>query len=176
MASMINATTNPASSDSFFDAILDYQSNTGGFVVAAVTIAYTAVLELFSLAHVKKVLEQPSGRKLYQTAILYNLINNMVLGPVIWYVAVDLLCRPPLPAFECAWKTFALLGIHSAGYYCAHAAMHRPELYRYHKLHHRFHTHVTPVAAVCIRRSGRNHMISLRALHAALSCHAHRTA
>ena len=28
--------------------------------------------------------------------------------------------------------------------------MHRPELYRYHKLHHKFHMHVTPLAANCV--------------------------
>ena len=135
--------------DNLFDAIVDYRSNTGGFIVAAITVTFTAALELLSLPYVKKVLNQAGGGRLYLTAIFYNLLNNMVLGPVIWYFAVDLLCRPPLPVFECAWKTIALLGVHSLGYYMAHAAMHRPELYWAHKLHHKFHSNVTPVAAVC---------------------------
>ena len=152
-ASLVNATKAAfmqSSHDNIYDAIVDHQSNTGGFIVAAITVTFTAVLELLSLPYVKKVLNQPGGQRLYLTALFYNLLNNMVLGPLIWYVAVDLLCRPPLPAFECAWKTVGLLGVHSLRYYMGHAAMHRPELYWAHKLHHKFHCNVTPVAANCV--------------------------
>ena len=115
------------------------------------TVAFTACLELLSIGSVQRVLRQGGGRSLYLTAIFYNCFNNLILGPTIWLVAVGLLCRPPLPtAFDRAVSTAGLLVVHSLGYYAAHAAMHRPELYRFHKLHHRFHCHVTPFAANCV--------------------------
>jgi sterol desaturase/sphingolipid hydroxylase (fatty acid hydroxylase superfamily) len=134
-----------------FDAIVDHNSNVGGFIVGLITVAFTACLELISFPHVKRVLSEPGGKRLYLTALFYNGLNNLVLGPVIWLVAVGLMCRPDLPTMsDRVFSTMGLLLVHSLGYYAAHAAMHRPELFRYHALHHRFHTHVTPFAANCV--------------------------
>jgi sterol desaturase/sphingolipid hydroxylase (fatty acid hydroxylase superfamily) len=132
-------------------AILDDNSNIGGVVVGFITVAITLLFELISYESVRRVWRQTNGKSLYLTAVFYNVLNNLILGPLTWFLAAGALCRAELPsAPHRAFSTLGLLLVHSLGYYMAHAAMHRPSLYRFHKLHHRFHSHVCPLAANCV--------------------------
>ncbi len=121
-----------------------------GLVMGCTTLGVTAFLELLSLSAARRVLKQAGGAKLYRTAIAVNILNNAIMGPIIYAIAVNHFCAPEQRPAARACSVVGMLIVQSIGYYIAHASMHRPELYRFHKLHHKFHTNVTPVAANCV--------------------------
>lgn len=123
----------------------------GGLVVGLATVVLTALLEVMDLPAVRRVLTQAGdGRALYRTALCMNALNNLVIGPLVWHAAAKLMCSPLKPRAECALDVLGLVAVHALGFYLGHAAMHRPSLYRHHRLHHRFHSNVTPVSANCV--------------------------
>ncbi|GAX11656.1 hypothetical protein FisN_7Lh016 [Fistulifera solaris] len=125
----------------------------GGCEVAVGTIVLTVVLELCSLPTVKSVLKQTDGSSLYLTAIWYNFRNHCLLGIPTYAVAVAFLCAPlTSQSHNNILKTIAnilsVILLQNLVYYQVHKTFHSsPELYQYHRFHHRFNVHTPPSAA-----------------------------
>lgn len=125
-----------------------YKSMNDGLILGQYTIFITICLEIISFNYVVEVLRQPKGIQLYTKAIFMNFLNNIICGPLIWTVTVPLLCDNS-NKFN-IFKSCILILIHSTGYYIAHVALHKPYLYKYHRLHHKFSMYVTPITANCV--------------------------
>jgi sterol desaturase/sphingolipid hydroxylase (fatty acid hydroxylase superfamily) len=123
---------------------------TRGSMLAIVTIALTFLLEIASLPAVRGVLKQRDGPSLYLQAVALNVLNHFIFGVPIYVIAVSLLCRDDeaANALRFVIRTTYMVLIHAILYYGVHKAFHSsPHLYVYHRFHHRFNTHVSPVAA-----------------------------
>jgi len=118
-----------------------------GFYFGVATVLLTIAGELCSIPTVRKVLRQPGGRKLYGQALMYNVVNNLIIGPITYAAVAHHLCAPQMEVAPCASIAVGMLVAHGFGYYFSHMLMHRPRFYWMHKFHHRFHSNVTPVAA-----------------------------
>ncbi|KAL1518882.1 hypothetical protein AB1Y20_003158 [Prymnesium parvum] len=104
--------------------------------------------ELASLSSVRGVLRQHGGRELYATAVIYNLVNFFIIGPITYAFATTFLCTSERKTLLSSVSTgIGLLLVHALGYYLAHFAMHTKSLYWAHRFHHRFNTHIVPMAA-----------------------------
>jgi sterol desaturase/sphingolipid hydroxylase (fatty acid hydroxylase superfamily) len=123
----------------------------GGTMLSIATILLTVVLELASLPSVRGVLKQPDGPSLYLQAIALNFRNHFVFGIPVYAIAGGPLLSHAQAAENpviFAMRAAGLMGVHAILYYSIHKAFHAsPQLYVYHRFHHRFNTHVTPVVA-----------------------------
>jgi len=121
-----------------------------GLVLATATVVLTFMLELVSLPSVRGVIKQRDGAWLYGMSIALNFVNHYVYGIPVYIASSALLLREDEPEtlFEFGLRTFGILTVHSLLYYGAHRAFHSsPSLYKHHRFHHRFNTHVPPVSA-----------------------------
>jgi sterol desaturase/sphingolipid hydroxylase (fatty acid hydroxylase superfamily) len=121
-----------------------------GSILAIATITITFFLEISSLPTVRGVLKQRDGPSLYLQAVTLNFLNHFIFGVPVYVIAVSLLCRDDKMAnfLRFAMRTTCIVIIHAILYYGVHKAFHSsPQLYLYHRFHHRFNTHVPPVAA-----------------------------
>lgn len=121
-----------------------------GSILAIATIALTFLLEMTSLPSVRGVLKQRDGSSLYLQAVALNVLNHFIFGVPIYVIAVSMLCRDDEAANikSFVMRTTSIVLIHAILYYGVHKAFHSsPHLYKYHRFHHRFNTHVPPVAA-----------------------------
>mmetsp|Transcript_5823 Transcript_5823/g.9196 ORF Transcript_5823/g.9196 Transcript_5823/m.9196 type:complete len:254 (-) Transcript_5823:193-954(-) len=122
-----------------------------GLELSVSTFLLTLLLEVWSIDSVKKVLEQKgAGISLYSAAIVANLVNHFVFGWTIYAVAATFFCREPdkVTSSDRVTWVMTILFVQSIGFYAAHRAFHsNPNWYRHHRFHHRFNTHVVPMAA-----------------------------
>jgi len=117
-------------------------------IMTNLTLLLTFVLELASASAVRQVCRNKEGAKLYVQGILYNLVNNCVLGPLAYEWVNSTSMSPPLGStWDRAWMVGAILLGHAIGYYCAHRWMHTRSMYWAHRFHHRFNAFVVPVTA-----------------------------
>ena len=120
-----------------------------GLEVASATIVATIALELYSMETAKAMYEK--DRKLYLQAVALNFVNHYFYGVPVYIAAALLFFRQSteeIPALTIATQVFFILLIHSICFYEAHKTFHScPGYYKYHKFHHRFNTHVPPMAA-----------------------------
>jgi sterol desaturase/sphingolipid hydroxylase (fatty acid hydroxylase superfamily) len=125
-----------------------------GAILSLATVIITLVFELISLPTIHALFQEKKGKSLYQQAILVNLRNHFFVGVPIYTMVVPQFCQ------KLSWITsedaisfsiirvMAILIVHSILYYVVHRAFHTyPQLYVYHKFHHRFKVHVPPVAS-----------------------------
>ena len=120
-----------------------------GLEMACVTIAVTLVLELFSLATAKACYAK--DKHLYLQGVAMNFVNHFLYGIPVYIVSALVCIRKYDDAYSnriAVLQILANLSIHSICYYEVHKTFHScPGYYKYHKFHHRFNTHVTPVSA-----------------------------
>jgi Fatty acid hydroxylase superfamily len=138
----------------------------GGVEMSMTAVIVTFMLELWSLESVRQVWkQQPNGKELYITSIIYNLVNHFILGVPTYMIAAIYFCSKNDDNEETendltttrwvkTWMSFLfqvmfILAAHSIQYYYVHKTFHEsPLLYRmFHRFHHRFNTHVPPSAA-----------------------------
>lgn len=122
----------------------------GGLELATYTIVLTFLLELASLPTVRGVLQQRDGKSLYLSAIALNFLNHYIYGVPIYTFAIVFFCRngEPETFAELAMRSLYVMSVHSCSYYYVHKTFHTyPDLYKYHRYHHRFNTHVPPISA-----------------------------
>jgi sterol desaturase/sphingolipid hydroxylase (fatty acid hydroxylase superfamily) len=122
----------------------------GGTMLSVATVLVTLGLELASLPTVRGVFKQRDGPSLYWQALVMNFMNHFVFGIPVYFVAVLLFCDRT--EAENHWifttRAAAIVAVHAVIYYGIHKAFHTsPKLYIHHRFHHRFNTHVPPVAA-----------------------------
>jgi sterol desaturase/sphingolipid hydroxylase (fatty acid hydroxylase superfamily) len=137
--------TNDALSSSFLQRAFSMEND--GMVMALLTIALTVVLELFSLGPVCKLCKSKGGKQLYAWGVLFNILNNCILGPPTYEFVCNNWMSQPLSAVGRVAMVCAIIGGHSIGYYCAHRWMHTRSMYWAHRFHHRFNVVVVPVSA-----------------------------
>jgi sterol desaturase/sphingolipid hydroxylase (fatty acid hydroxylase superfamily) len=121
-----------------------------GLQIALWTLLATALLEAISVDTVRGVWKQQNGPSLYKSAILANLINHVLLGVPVYTIASAFFCTEDqlTTPREQLQATLSIIMGHSFIYYLVHRAMHEsPRLYRIHRFHHQFNTHITPSAA-----------------------------
>ncbi|GMH52268.1 hypothetical protein TL16_g01195 [Triparma laevis f. inornata] len=124
-----------------------YSTSNDGWVMAWATLFLTGLLEIVSMGEVTKVCRRTGGRKLYALGVLYNFINNAVLGPPLYTLVSNKWMSQPLPTQSRVVMVFAIIVGHSIGYYCVHRWMHTKAMYWAHRFHHRFNSIVCPVTA-----------------------------
>ena len=117
-----------------------------GMMVGVVTVFITVLLELLSFDAVRRIVREDAT--LYRQAVVANLSNNLLLGPLIYCGGVNLFAarETPSSAESLAVGVCMTLG-HAVGYYAAHRAMHTKRLFWMHAFHHRFNVLVCPMAA-----------------------------
>ena len=128
------------------------------FSVAVGTLVLTIVLEVCCLDTVRGVWKQPNGAELYRQGWMAGTFNLFVLGVPLYIVAGSLICVSDIApetelvgqrfqrlTFEVVW----VLSMHSLFYYYIHKAFHEVAwMYqRFHRFHHRFHSHTPPSSA-----------------------------
>lgn len=115
------------------------------------TFVLTIVLELWCVDTVQKLLDQKGGGKsLYISAVLANVRNHFAFGWPIYVAAANLFCREAeeITSSNRVTGVITILFVQSICFYGAHRAFHsNPAWYRHHRFHHRFNTHVPPMAA-----------------------------
>ena len=127
-----------------------FEAVAGGVQLSVATVILTIVLELASMPTIRGVLKQRDGKSLYSQAITVNFLNHFVFGIPVYAFAGVLLCTKTLASnyVVFAVRATAVLTAHAILYYAIHRAFHiYPQLYVYHRFHHKFNTHVPPVAA-----------------------------
>lgn len=120
-----------------------------GFLVAGSTVIVTLALEIASLPHVQKLLATKGGPELYRSAILTNVFNNLVIGPLVYHFTVTYLCQEAsLTPFERMRCVIGIVVVEGILYYILHKAFHEIKgLYWIHRYHHKFNTAVVPSSA-----------------------------
>jgi sterol desaturase/sphingolipid hydroxylase (fatty acid hydroxylase superfamily) len=123
-----------------------------GLSTGVLAVAATVVLELTCLQpHVHQLLR--SNRALYISALWCNVLNNVGLGSVAYYLAVRYLCQPPAPTqssslYDQVSAIVMITIIEAVLYYAVHKAFHEVKgLYWMHSYHHKFNTIVVPSSA-----------------------------
>jgi len=117
-----------------------------GTTLAGATLGLTLLLECTSLSATRACVASPGGRDLYKLALGHNLFNTGFVGPVVWDWTVAHLCGDTTGL----GMSVGVVAVHAVGYYSAHRMLHTRRLYRFHELHHRFHSIVVPMAANCV--------------------------
>ena len=87
--------------------------------------------------------------QLYWQALALNLINHFGLGAPGYALVVTLLSdRDRVSVREVAGQVLGLILVHSICFYQVHQTFHTVKsLYQWHKFHHLFNTHVSPITA-----------------------------
>jgi sterol desaturase/sphingolipid hydroxylase (fatty acid hydroxylase superfamily) len=120
-----------------------------GLGTGVLAVAATVVLELTCLPQVYQLLR--SNRALYLSALWCNVLNNVGLGSVAYYLAVRYLCQPPSKSSSFYDQVSAIVMItiiEAVLYYAVHKAFHEVKgLYWMHSYHHKFNTIVVPSSA-----------------------------
>ncbi len=111
------------------------------------TLTFTLLMDTFSIPQIKQLTTTHDGIPLYCIALIRNIMNNLVLGPISWKFAIHM-CNNSY--HMSILEVLKLIIIHSFGYYYAHMLLHTKLLYRFHKLHHRFNKIIIPIAANCV--------------------------
>jgi len=109
-----------------------------------------ALLDLTCLNTVRNIIAQDGG-KLYATAWKHNVINHLIIAPIVYLVGVRLFeSAEPVSLLVRFLYLAGVMTIHSLGYYCTHRAMHTTMLWKFHKYHHKFNTFICPIAASAV--------------------------
>jgi sterol desaturase/sphingolipid hydroxylase (fatty acid hydroxylase superfamily) len=120
-----------------------------GFLVAGLAVILTAALEMASLPHVQKLLATKDGPELYRSAILTNIFNNLVIGPLVYHFTITYICQEAsLTTLERIRCVIGIVVVEGILYYSLHKAFHEIKgLYWIHRYHHKFNTAVVPSSA-----------------------------
>ena len=120
-----------------------------GMELATVTIVATLLLEFFSLDTTRVLYAK--DKVLYLQAVALNFINHYMYGIPVYVAATLCFLRNVDSHYSrgmVALQVIEICTIHSICYYQVHKFFHIcPGYYKYHKFHHRFHYHVTPMTA-----------------------------
>jgi sterol desaturase/sphingolipid hydroxylase (fatty acid hydroxylase superfamily) len=113
-----------------------------GLMLAGAALILTAALEMTSLPHVQKLLATKGGPELYRSAILHNIFNNLVIGPLVYHLTVTYICQEAsFTALERIWCVIGIVVVEGMLYYILHKAFHEIKgLYWIHRYHHKFNT------------------------------------
>jgi hypothetical protein len=118
-----------------------------GVLSGLTAVALTAVLEVcLSIDDVRQLRSTKAGRELYRDCIWSNIRNNLVLGPITYYLTIEYICRSgPLTLAQQMQSVFGIVLIEGVLFYLVHKAFHEIKgLYWMHRYHHRFNTIVLP--------------------------------
>lgn len=131
-----------------------------GLLTGCLAIVLTVALELTCWGQVQKLWRLPKkssnnavvvdNRRLYLSALAYNLVNNVGLGSFTFYTTVRYACQPPgrLSTLDQMQAVVGILLVEGILYYMMHKAFHDVKgLYWMHSYHHKFNTIVLPSTA-----------------------------
>jgi sterol desaturase/sphingolipid hydroxylase (fatty acid hydroxylase superfamily) len=121
--------TTTAAIASWISTLLPASSLTRGFISSSLAVLLTIVLELASFPHVEKMLDLKGGRELYRSAIWTNVRNNLLLGPLTYYLTIEHVCSssaatPPPTILDRSFSVAGILIIEGALYYYLHKCFH----------------------------------------------------
>jgi sterol desaturase/sphingolipid hydroxylase (fatty acid hydroxylase superfamily) len=115
---------------SWIATLLPSSSVTRGFVSSSLAVLLTIVLELASFPHVQQMLALKGGRELYRSAIWTNVRNNLLLGPLTYYLTIEHVCSSsshhtaPPTIMDRIVAVAGILIIEGALYYYVHKCFH----------------------------------------------------
>ena len=119
-----------------------------GLLLGIAFLAENFFLELLSVSYVRALLaDSRYGLSLYLQAVVAVMFNMLVLTPIVFATVALYLTDTHWSLPVQAFQVVSAITVHSVLYYCAHRAMHTPQLYWAHRFHHRFCKHITPVVA-----------------------------
>ena len=119
-------------------------------------MVFTIFLELLSWETARALYRK--NPRLYQKAWIWNVVNHFGLA-IPPYALLQLWCTQPLPVDDSplsklltvVWQVMQITCLHSILFYQVHKTFHsHPSLYKWHKFHHLFNTHVPPVSATAV--------------------------
>lgn len=118
-----------------------------GVLSGLAAVALTFALEFgLSIEDVRRLRSTTAGRELYRDCIWSNVRNNLVLGPITYYLTIEYVCcSGPLTLAQQMQSVFGIVLIEGVLFYLVHKAFHEIKgLYWMHRFHHRFNTIVLP--------------------------------
>ena len=158
---MHSATTTSSSSLSLQQRIQsitlsDYVDSMKDITIVVLVIWFiTAILELWSIEYVRKLRKQQPG--LYKKAILYNILNPILIGIPLYPIAPLLFCyrcdgddddeeEINFTMIDQILQVSWIIVTHSIQYYYLHKLFHlNSKLYKHvHSFHHKFNTYTIP--------------------------------
>lgn len=123
-----------------------------GSLLMVYVLLQTFFLELLSLDTSKALYQK--NPKLYQNAVVLNFFNHFVVGVPSYAVGILLTTDIPerdnffIYSLKLVTQIIGITAIHALCYYQIHKIFHTyPRLYKWHKFHHLFNTHVPPLSA-----------------------------
>lgn len=111
-----------------------------GFYLGLLTFSLVLLLDLFCV----NIIKIHINLILYIKAFLYNIVNLLIISPVLYYYTVKYLCAEK--QFNFVYTLFILLA-QSILYHFIHTLMHTPLFYFTHRFHHKFNRYVIPMTA-----------------------------
>ena len=111
-----------------------------GFYLGLFTFCIILLLDLFCV----NIIKNHINLRMYIKAFLYNVLNLLVISPVLYYYTVKYLCSEK--TFHFIYTLLILLG-QSILYHFIHKLMHTPLFYPIHRFHHKFNRYVIPMSA-----------------------------
>lgn len=117
-----------------------------GALSGLAAVALTAALEVGAKDDVSRLRSTKAGRELYRDCIWSNIRNNLILGPITYYLTIEYMCYSgPLTLAQQMQSVFGIVLIEGILFYVVHKAFHEIKgLYWMHRFHHRFNTVVLP--------------------------------
>lgn len=132
-----------------------YYVQDGIYIMTALMI-FTALLELLSFQTARALYQK--NAPLYLKAWVFNFVNHFGLA-IPLYTFFQVWSTQALPKddhevtklLKVIWQVVQITSLHSVIFYQVHKTFHQhPQLYRWHKFHHQFNTHVPPVSATAV--------------------------
>jgi len=121
-------------------------------LLGVVHVLLTALLEVTSLEHVRRMRSTSAGRDLHRSAWSKTLFNDLVLEPITYYGTVRYLCHPePTSWRDQLFAASGIVLIEAVLYYAIHRTYHEVKgLYWIHSYHHKFNTIVLPSTGMAV--------------------------
>jgi sterol desaturase/sphingolipid hydroxylase (fatty acid hydroxylase superfamily) len=113
----------------------------------------TLLLEAWSYETARALYQK--NKKLYLQAFALNFVNHFLLGTPAYAISVTLLARESTTSdsllhlyLQTLLQVLCIVTCHSLLFYKVHQTFHTQKwLYKWHKFHHLFNTHVPPISA-----------------------------
>ena len=140
--------------DDVYAAALYYIQD--GFYIMSILMVFTALLEMHSFQTARALYQKNAS--LYRKAWIINFVNHFGLA-IPCYAFFQVWSTQELPEddhrvtklLRVVWQVMQITSLHSIIFYQVHKTFHEyPQLYRWHKFHHQFNTHVPPVSATAV--------------------------
>lgn len=114
-----------------------------GFFIGLISFCLIIIFDILNINTVKEI-----NAKLYIQAIYHNIINLLIISPIVYYYIIKYFSNfEKLTIEKEIFDILFILSIQSILYHYIHKMIHTPLFYNIHKFHHQFNKYVIPMSA-----------------------------